>query len=55
MILFTVLLISLIGLLTILAAIIFAGGVGFITVFGDVIVFGLVVWLIVTLISKIKK
>ena len=55
MVLFTSLLVALI-VCTIFAAIfLITGSVAFLVVFGDVIVFGLLVWLIVKLVRKRKK
>lgn len=55
MVLFTSLLIALI-VCTIFAAIfLITGSVAFLVVFGDVIVFGLLIWLIVKLVRKHRK
>lgn len=55
MILFTILLVALIAIavLTLISAII-AGG-SLIAVFGDLIVFGLIVWLIIKIFNRKKK
>lgn len=55
MVLFTSLLIALI-VCTIYAAIfLITGSVAFLVVFGDVIIFGLLVWLIIKLVGKRRK
>ena len=55
MILFTILLILIIAIavISLIAAII--AGVSFVAVFGDAIVFGLIVWLIIKIFKKKKK
>ena len=55
MILFTMLLIVLIGMLVSLTIAILAGVTGFLAVFGDIVIFGLIIWLIVKLVSKNKN
>ena len=54
MITFTIILVALLTLLIATALIILAGGAGLIVAFADVIVFGLIIWLIVHLIRRSK-
>lgn len=55
MILFTILLVTLLAVLAIALVCTIVGGIGFITVFGDVIVFACIVWLIVKIFRRKKK
>lgn len=55
MIVFTVLLAIVITIAMIVGLIAAIAAGSFITVFGDVIVFGLIVWLIVKVIKRLKK
>lgn len=55
MVLFTILVCLLVGFLVIALPILVASGGAFILVFGDLIVFGLIIALIVSLLRKRKK
>ena len=55
MVLFTSLLVTLIVCTIFVAIFLITGSAAFLVVFGDVIVFGLLVWLIVKLVKKCKK
>lgn len=55
MILFTILLTMLIAIAVITAILAIVGAGSFVLAFGDVIVFGLIVWMIVKLIKKSNK
>ena len=55
MILFTILLTMLIAIAVITAILAIVGAGSFVLAFGDVIIFGLIVWMIVNLIKKSNK
>jgi uncharacterized membrane protein len=55
MILFTILLVTLLAVLAIALVCTIVGGIGFAAVFGDVIVFACIVWLIVKIFRRKKK
>lgn len=55
MILFTGLLVTLLVCIIFAVAFLITGGAAFIVVFGDVLVFGLLIWLIVRYVRKHKK
>ena len=55
MIIFTILLIAVIALAIIGLALAIASGAGFMLAFGDIVVFGLIVWLIIKIFRRKKK
>ena len=55
MILFAILLTVVLAIAIFVVASALAAGVGFITVFGDIIVFALIVWLIVLIVKFFKR
>lgn len=55
MVLFTILLVTLIAIAFFAAIFLFTGSVAFVVVFGDVIVFSLIIWWIIKMVRKHKK
>lgn len=54
MIIFTILAIALLAALVVAAIALLLGGTGFIIVFGDLLVFGLIVWLLIRVFKRRK-